>query len=448
MMKKTLLLEYFYPLFYNRNRIEGEKMQCGNCGTPLIPGNNICPSCGALNMGFTPQNSNTEDKSVLNSSPIESNEGTNVNEQAVESSLINQALPVENENQVHQETSNDISDVKALGESQIQNDPDKIETLENQVPQDIPPVSLTFEENLTQGVKEMNEENISTYAPEQQNTPEQKEEGQVSIQIPEVEKPIENIQMPSDGSALSVDEVTETVGEVAEESTLKIGKTNFKIKFPKGKKISMRIFIIALIITLVVGALLGRTLFKQNVCVSSTPKSTKTKTPLVSDGKNNITKAGNYLYTIPKSLNYDKKDGGIVIYDEAGSYRIFIRDEAGLYENLASSRTSITETLKENEMTVNNSKEMKIKEKSYLIFEGTTKLQNRLVVFSEATNDHIFYMEIVNTSNNYDYQALEVADDIIKNAKYEEKENELENIGIYDISEVSITAAEAYQAIR
>ena len=27
----------------------------------------------------------------------------------------------------------------------------------------------------------MNEENISTYAPEQQNTPEQKEEGQVSV---------------------------------------------------------------------------------------------------------------------------------------------------------------------------------------------------------------------------------------------------------------------------
>ncbi len=420
-------------------------MQCGNCGTPLIPGNNICPSCGALNMGFAPTNGQVENQAVVSSTEVQnnpvSNGAMNIPNPPLEMNT-NQA-PIEN-----LPSSNETSQVPPVEENP-QNVSSESFPPENGIAQDTPPVALNVEEeNLTQGVKEMNENDISTYAPEEEKTEERKEEEQVSIQIPNVEKPVEEINMPSDGSALSVDEVPETVGEVSDDTTLKIGNTKLKIKIPKGKKVSTRIFIITIIVTLVVGAILGRTLFKQNVCLSSAPKTKTTKTPLVSDGKNNITKVGNYLFTIPKSFNYDKKDKGILIYDEAGTYRIFIRDDAGSYENLASSRMSVTETLRENEMTVNNSKEMKIKEKSYLIIEGTTKLQNRLVVFTEATNDRVFYMEIVNISNNYDYTALEVADDIIKNAKFEEQENALENIDVYDVSEVSITAAEAYQAIR
>ena len=99
----------------------------------------------------------------------------------------------------------------------------------------------------------------------------------------------------------------------------------------------------------------------------------------------------------------------------------------------------------ENSINVSNVKELKANDVEFLVFETTTKLVNRMIAFASAPQDQVYYLEIVNTNNNYDYDVLDVAADILKNATYEEVSTNMEKIAIEDISEVSIKAALEYK---
>ncbi len=373
-------------------------MNCHNCNTPLNPDSNVCPNCGTLN-GVNPSNNNfmidLDDEEDMESSP--------------------------------------------------------------QITENMAPPSLDVqEENLTAGVKDIGaSNNISTYGetPVEETKEEnnQTEESSVDIEIPKVQTPVANVDMPSDGSAPSIDGEISTVGEAhnLDVSTVKLGKKTLKIKMGKSKKVPQVILIGGIVVFFILGVLVGSTVFKQNVCVSTTSKNrnkTTSKINYVSNGKNNETKAGSYTYKIPQNYNYDKQNGGVIIYSDTGDWRIFIKSEPGLYDDLATARVSVEETLKANNVTVNNIKETKIDDRNYLIVEATTRLQTRLIAFTDAKNDHIFYIEVVTTDNTYNYDILKLANDIAKNATYDEKVSEIENIDVYDTSTMIITASEYHKS--
>lgn len=373
-------------------------MNCSNCNSPLPTGESVCPNCGYDNSSVKPM----------------------------------------------EQESNDI----------IELDEEKQEITENMAP----PTLNVEEENLRAGTGELGDlANVSDYAPEDtvnvaNDTEKQKtlEEEKVDIAIPSVQTPVQDVTIPNDGTAPEVKQDNNTVGEKEENSeqlepTTK--KSKFKIDLSKGSKnVPKNLLIIVGIIFLVIGILLGKALFSKNYCASTTRRSTiNSKTKFVNDGKNNITNIGDYTYKIPEQYSYDKKDGGLFIYNKEDTFRIFIRTNAGLFADLSGGKNSVRETLRENEVAINNMKEINSGDVEFLVFEGATRSINRLIAFADAKNDNVFYIEVVTNDNTYNYDTLEIIADILKNATYESVESKMEGIDIYDVSEVSIKAATEYK---
>ena len=91
-------------------------------------------------------------------------------------------------------------------------------------------------------------------------------------------------------------------------------------------------------------------------------------------------------------------------------------------------------------------KETKIKDRLYMLIEGLTKTTSRLIAFTDAGNDHIFYMEIVTVDNIYNYDLLEIANDILVNATFNEEVSKIETISVYDVANIAILAAQEYKS--
>lgn len=331
----------------------------------------------------------------------------------------------------------------------------KLEITENMAP----PTLNVEEENLTAGAGNLGDlSNVSDYAPEEKNIEDENEQKQktleeekVDIAIPSVQNPVVNIDMPSDGSAPEIIENHNTVGETSDNSnpngTLK--KSKLKISLSKGSKsVPKNLLIIVGIVFLVIGILLGKMLFSKNYCVTSTRNSTvNSKTKFVNDGKNNVTNIGSYTYKIPEQYIYDKKDGGLLIYNKEDTYRIFIRTSVGSFMDISGGKNSIRETLRENSVVINNMRELNSGDVDFLVFEGATRSTNRLIAFADANNNNVFYIEVVTSDNTYNYDILEIIADILKNSTYESVESKMENIDIYDVSDVSIKAAMEYKGL-
>lgn len=324
-----------------------------------------------------------------------------------------------------------------------------------------PPTLNVHDENLTSGTGELSNDTGETYDPLETYTEEEREhakeleEQSVDIAIPSVQTPVDNVVVPKDGSAPEVVQSVETIGNTEcttnNNANLEaVGKKKkFKIAIPHGSKNvpKMLMYIVAFVF-LVVGILLGKAFFSKNYCATSTPRSNKvvsSKTKFVNDGKNNVTNVGSYTYKIPESYIYDKKDKGLLIYNEEDTFRVFIRTDLGVFTDLTGAKNSVRETLKENGLIVNGLKELNTKDVELLIYETSTKSVNRMIAFADAGNNRIFYCEIVTSNNNYDYDVLAIAADIMKNATFAEVATNMENIDIFDISKVAIKAAGEYK---
>lgn len=381
-------------------------MNCSKCNSPLVPGNSVCPNCGFDN--------------VANQVP----------------------------EQLAQNDTNDFVELDDNDEKQV--------ITENMAP----PTLNVEEENLRAGAGNLGDlSNVSDYAPEEQaNAQEQEqkqkalEEEKVDITIPSVQTPVENVDMPVDGTAPEIVQDANTVGDTNESiETLPEApkKSKFKIALSKGNKnVPKNLLIIVGVVFLVIGILLGKAFFSKNYCVSNTRTTTiNSKTKFVNDGKNNVTNIGSYTYKIPEQYKYDKKDGGLLIYNKEDTFRIFIKTSSGSFEDISGGKNSVRETLRENNVIINNMRELNSGSVEFLVFEGATRSVNRLIAFADANNNNIFYIEVVTNNNVYNYDTLEIIADILKNSTYENVESDMEKIDIYDVSDVSIKAATEYKGL-
>lgn len=381
-------------------------MNCSNCNSPLVPGNNICPNCGFDNS-------------------------------------VNQVRQ-----QLEQLTPNDFIELDDNDEKQV--------ITANMAP----PTLNVEEENLQAGAGSLGDlANVSTYAPEEQVNEQEQEEKQktldeekVDIVIPSVQTPVQNVDMPVDGTAPEIVEDTNTVGEQTENIEIleeAPKKSKLKLSLAKGSKnVPKNLLIVVVIVFLVIGILLGKAMFSKNYCASNTRTPIiSSKTKFVNDGKNNVTNIGTYTYKIPEQYIYDKKNGGLLIYNKEDTFRIFIRTGEGSFEDISGGKNSIRETLRENNVVINNMRELNSGEIEFLVFEGATRSVNRLIAFADAGNNNVFYTEVVTNDNTYNYETLEIIADILKNATYENIESKMEKIDIYDVSDVSIKAATEYKSL-
>lgn len=377
-------------------------MNCSNCNSPLVPGNSVCPNCGFDN-------------------------------------LVNQTTETLETNDFVELDDND----------------EKIEITENMAP----PTLNVEEENLRAGAGNLGDlSNVSDYAPEEKVNIQEEQKQQtlekenVDIAIPSVQTPVQNVDMPTDGTAPEIVQDDNTVGDVSnnlEKLPEAPKKSKLKLGLSKGSKnVPKNLLIIIGIIFLVIGILLGKALFSKNYCVSNTRTSTiNSKTKFINDGKNNVTNVGGYTYKIPEQYIYDKKDGGLLIYNQEDTFRIFLRTSVGSFADISGGKNSIRETLRENSVIINNMRELNSGEFEFLVFEGSTRSVNRLIAFADANNNNVFYIEVVTNDNTYNYDTLEIIADILKNATYENVESKMESIDIYDVADVSIKAASEYKSL-
>lgn len=427
-------------------------MNCANCGKPLLEGSPICPVCGANN----DVNANTqvmENQSTTNNVvPEQTNPNALNNNEDLDKTqllepltqdMINGSTP---ENEMSQD--NDIIE--------LDDESENVTITENMAP----PTLNVNDENLAQGAGDLtNENSVSTYSNDAMNeqAEEEKEEKvrqeeRVDIAIPSVSE-VKSVSLPSDGSAPEIQESAATVGDASNTETVleePNKKKKFKLNIQKGSKnVPKNLMIIVAIIFLVLGVLLGKAFFSKNYCSTNVGQNrsvvSKNKVKYVSDGKNNTTNVGGYTYKIPDAYTYDKSDGGVLIYDENDTFRIYIRTNEGLYTDLTGAKNSIRASMAENSVNVENVRELKSNDVEFLIFETITRLNNRIVAFADAKNDHVFYLEIVNVNNSFDYDVLDIAADILKNATFEETTTSMEKIDIVDISDVSIRSALEYK---
>lgn len=411
-------------------------MNCSNCNTPLIEGNNTCPNCGALNMSF--------------GVPVQNNQ-IPVNTESVETQVL---APVE-----------EVEMPKVVEEDSL------IEELDDDIQITAtmaPPELEVAKDNLTSGVTDISNANISTYAPESFQEEKEEEAERVEQENDRVDFNIPSVQAPVEESAVVYDETgvpimdggnvinipqeeakKDKVQDNQENEKIKLGKLEVNLPFKKGKSVPMLFFIIVVVSSLVFGIVIGKLFFSKSVYIKGSYMNNGTKTEIkkVSDGKNNVTKAGAYTFKIPEDYYYDTNNGGVSIYDEADTFRIFIRADSGSYNDIASARVSVIKTLETNSVIVKNYKEIEVEKKPFVVVETTTKMNNRLIAYTDAKNDYVFFIEVVTKSNNFNYDALDIAADIAKNAKYNEKESEMETIKINDISAVVLKATQEYKNI-
>ena len=418
-------------------------MKCSLCGTDLVPGNNTCPSCGALNMSFNqqaPQNTPVTQESVIEMPQMAAQD-----EELETLTPPPEAQPLESTPEVVQVDSTNDADGDGIIEEFEDLDAGEAEVVN--ASEDMAAPSLDVEkEDLTAGATDMSASaNVSTYDPTQEQPKEETQEeampkeAGVNFALPEIKE----AEADTQGMEINTIETkTETVGVES-----KPKKFNINLKILKNTSYPRKLVIILLAIFLIIGILVGSTVFGKKVYTpggTSTKKNTD-KIQHVADGKNNTTYVNKYKYKIPDVYDFDKIDGGVVVYGGTDQFRIFIKGISGNYDNIANAKESVRRSLENDKVTVNNILETSIGENRYVVVEGTVGPRNRLYGFRQGPNDNLFYVEIIAEDNSFYYAGLDIANDIVNNVEYTDKYTKMEAAQYEDVSTIVVTTADAYK---
>jgi uncharacterized Zn finger protein (UPF0148 family) len=162
-------------------------MKCSLCGTELLPGNNICPSCGALNMAFEqtqPAASTTSVSAMANTPNVAPVEQIQDLEQ-----IQQQNTPITEQN---------TADQPEIIDNFVDLDEGPIEEVKATADMAAPTLEVN-KENLSSGVKDISSSgDVSTYDPEAKEEVEETEEAPkeagVNFALPEVQEATKDTQ--------------------------------------------------------------------------------------------------------------------------------------------------------------------------------------------------------------------------------------------------------------
>lgn len=414
-------------------------MKCAKCGAELIPGNNICPKCGSLNIPFGATNNNRNNQNNQNNQNIEMMD------------LPEQSNNISNNNIVDLPSVKGISSSYSDSEGIMEDiDDGPAEVVNASANMSVP--TLKVDNKISDEVNNSTSQDISTasnnvsiYSPEEIKKEEsvqaeikEREKDKVEIAIPESKGPVDknNTVFDKNGVPVMNETPTETVGTVKDERKV---KNNPKLNILKNKVVPRNVAIILMAVSLVLGILLGRLVLSNNSSSSiKINRTTTAKIVHVADGANNETIAGVYKFKVPTTYTFDKYNDGIIVYGTNDSFKAYIKALQGDYDAIASAKESISKSFKSNGITVNNISEVSLYDNNYLLMEVTIGIYNKLIAIRKASNDMIFYIEVNDLDNTYNRDpGLKVADDVCDNAEYQDNNNltKLETINISDFAE-------------
>ena len=358
-------------------------MNCGNCGTPLIPGDNTCPACGALNMPLNPPAQPPQEETLesLDNTP-------SVNQVAAST----EAPSLDVQEEVLEEETESLEDAAATTTyEQTEELPETLEKIED-IKIDIP--------------------------------------AQTSDALAPVDQ---NVQA---GGVATVEAPTETAGAdivVPEDGVKSFKLGNKTIKFKVGKFNAQHIIVLVGLFGL--GLLMGYMIFGNRTTTKCYKSPVQVKN-LVSNGKNNETYINGFKYKIPTSYTYDKTNEGIILYDNEQTFKMYLKSMVFDYNTIVNAKLSLQQTLIDNQFKVENIKEIGVNEHNYLVITATNGMYNRMLALTDVGNNKLFYVEIVTVDNKYDSEILKIADDIIMNAEATNDITGVEKLSIKDISKL------------
>ena len=288
--------------------------------------------------------------------------------------------------------------------------------------------------------------------PVENTTPAQKKvEDNVNISIPDKPQTVVDTNInkgetvpDSDIEVLVDDPVTLKVENNIDKKTKKMIKINFG-----SKTIPFNLALILFVVMFLIGIVFGATSFSKTVYSNqSNVNANQNTSARVSDGKNNETNAGGYIFKVPTNYYYDKTSDGLLVYDTNDSFRIFLKPLEGNYEDVANAKTSVKATLENSGLYVGNIKEITLGDNAFLVAETTKDLNNRLYAFTSGEEGNVFFIEIVTSDNKYNYDCLDLANDIKTNAKKNDKVSSMEKIKVLDMSSLIISASNIYKTLQ
>ena len=320
-----------------------------------------------------------------------------------------------------------------------------------QVSASTPPQAIQLDPPDLSGTIPLSEvQSIPTQPVEQPVVEEKTIDPGVNISIPETQVPVVETNINQGETVPDTDIevlIDEPVLTRPKNNLDVITKKMLKINF--GKKtmpfnLALILFVVVFIIGIVIGAKSFSTTIYSNQSNVNANQNTNAR---VSDGKNNETNAGGFIFKVPNKYYYDKTSDGLLVYDTNDSFRIFIKPLKGNYDDIANAKTSVKATLENAGIGVSNIKEITLSDNEFLVAETIDGLQNRLVAFTSGGDETVFFIEIVTKDNSYDYDCLDLARDIKNNAKKNDNNSEMEKIKVNDTSSLIIAAANIYKSL-
>lgn len=136
-------------------------------------------------------------------------------------------------------------------------------------------------------------------------------------------------------------------------------------------------------------------------------------------------KLDGFTYKIPQEYNYEKDSDYISITDKNEQWIIQIGSTKSSYDILKSNKALLQSTFEKDGIGASIPKIQNIKDKEYLTLELDENSKKSLVAYSKFNSMFINVVLVRNTSNSYDYDKLEIANDIINNSTFNDEELEI-----------------------
>ena len=199
---------------------------------------------------------------------------------------------------------------------------------------------------------------------------------------------------------------------------------------PKKKTNYFQYVAIILIVSLIVG---GIVYFSMSVSLK------KYQELSIKNSTYNEVKLAGFTYKIPQEYSYEKGSEYISITDKDESWIIQLGSTKASYDLLKNNKALLQSTFKNDGIIASVPTIKNIKDKEYLTLELNENSKKSLVAYSKFNSMYINVVLVRNTSNNYDYDKLDIANKIINDATFNDEELNVEDktFNIDDIIETT-----------
>lgn len=185
---------------------------------------------------------------------------------------------------------------------------------------------------------------------------------------------------------------------------------------PRKRMNLLQYFAIIAIVSFIVG---GIVYFSTSISLKKYKQLALKKSPYVE------VKLDGFTYKIPQEYNYEKDSDYISITDKNEQWIIQIGSTKSSYDILKSNKALLQSTFEKDGIGASVPKIQNIKDKEYLTLELDENSKKSLVAYSKFNSMFINVVLVRNTSNSYDYDKLEIANDIINNSTFNDEELEI-----------------------